>query len=48
MGHPLGATGCMIAGTLMDELEKLSEDRGATFACNRRGDLKFVFCLKKI
>ena len=22
MGHPLGATGCMLAGTLMDELER--------------------------
>ena len=23
MGHPLGATGCMITGTILDELEKI-------------------------
>ena len=34
MGHPLGATGAMILGTLLDELERQSKKRGlATLLC---------------
>jgi acetyl-CoA C-acetyltransferase len=29
MGHPLGATGCILLGTLLDELER----RGARTGC---------------
>ncbi len=28
MGHPLGATGAMIFGTLLDELERQGKKRG--------------------
>ena len=33
MGHPLGATGCMILGTLMDELERRGLKRGLATLC---------------
>jgi len=33
MGHPLGATGCMIAGTLMDELERRDLNTGLVTLC---------------
>ncbi|MGB1971182.1 MAG: acetyl-CoA C-acetyltransferase [Flavobacteriaceae bacterium] len=33
MGHPLGATGCMLAGTLMDELERQDLNTGLITLC---------------
>jgi acetyl-CoA C-acetyltransferase len=33
LGHPLGATGCMIAGTLMDELERQDLNTGLITLC---------------
>ncbi|NCX73357.1 MAG: acetyl-CoA C-acyltransferase, partial [Betaproteobacteria bacterium] len=33
MGHPLGATGCMILGTLIDELERRKLKRGLATLC---------------
>ena len=33
MGHPLGATGCMLMGTLLDELERRNLKRGLVTAC---------------
>ena len=33
MGHPLGATGCMLMGTLLDELERRDLKRGLVTAC---------------
>ncbi|RDI24415.1 acetyl-CoA C-acetyltransferase [Pseudacidovorax intermedius] len=33
MGHPLGATGCMLMGTLLDELERRQLRRGLVTAC---------------
>jgi len=33
MGHPLGATGCMILGTLLDELERRKLRRGLATLC---------------
>lgn len=33
MGHPLGATGCMLAGTLLDELERRNLRRGLVTLC---------------
>ena len=33
MGHPLGATGGMIVGTLVDELERRSLKRGLLTLC---------------
>jgi len=33
MGHPLGATGCIILGTLLDELERRSLRRGLATLC---------------
>ncbi|OTG79020.1 acetyl-CoA acetyltransferase [Acinetobacter sp. ANC 5054] len=33
MGHPLGATGAMILGTLLDELERQSKKRGLATLC---------------
>ena len=33
MGHPLGATGCMLAGTLMDELERSDLSTGLVTLC---------------
>nr|WP_314100173.1 acetyl-CoA C-acetyltransferase [Acinetobacter lwoffii] len=33
MGHPLGATGAMILGTLLDELERQGEKRGLATLC---------------
>ncbi|NDA56818.1 MAG: acetyl-CoA C-acyltransferase, partial [Betaproteobacteria bacterium] len=32
-GHPLGATGCMILGTLIDELERRKLKRGLATLC---------------
>jgi acetyl-CoA C-acetyltransferase len=33
MGHPLGATGAMILGTLIDELERQGKKRGLATLC---------------
>ena len=33
MGHPLGATGCMLVGTLLDELERRNLRRGLVTLC---------------
>jgi acetyl-CoA C-acetyltransferase len=33
MGHPLGATGCIILGTLLDELERRDLTTGAATLC---------------
>ena len=33
MGHPLGATGCMILSTLLDELERRNLKRGLATLC---------------
>ncbi|GAA3864507.1 acetyl-CoA C-acetyltransferase [Saccharothrix violaceirubra] len=33
LGHPLGATGCMILGTLLDELERRDLHRGLVTLC---------------
>jgi acetyl-CoA C-acetyltransferase len=33
MGHPLGATGCMLLGTLLDELERRNLNTGLTTLC---------------
>jgi acetyl-CoA C-acetyltransferase len=33
MGHPLGATGCMLAGTLLDELQLSGKARGLVTLC---------------
>ncbi|MCW2819597.1 MAG: acetyl-CoA acetyltransferase, partial [Marmoricola sp.] len=33
MGHPLGATGAMILGTLVDELERRDLKRGLATLC---------------
>jgi acetyl-CoA C-acetyltransferase len=33
MGHPLGATGAMILGTLVDELERRDLRRGLATLC---------------
>ncbi len=33
MGHPLGATGCMLTGTLMDELERQDLNTGLITLC---------------
>ena len=33
MGHPLGATGCMLLGTLLDELERRDLQTGLTTLC---------------
>jgi acetyl-CoA C-acetyltransferase len=33
LGHPLGATGCMILGTLLDELERRDLDLGCATLC---------------
>ena len=33
MGHPLGATGCMLMGTLLDELERQDKNTGLVTLC---------------
>ena len=33
MGHPLGATGCVILGTLLDELERSDKTTGCATLC---------------
>jgi acetyl-CoA C-acetyltransferase len=33
MGHPLGATGAMLIGTLLDELERRQLQRGLVTLC---------------
>jgi acetyl-CoA C-acetyltransferase len=37
MGHPLGATGCMLVGTLLDELERQDLKRGLVVLCAADG-----------
>ena len=36
MGHPLGATGAMILGTVLDELERRDKEHRADHALHRR------------
>jgi acetyl-CoA C-acetyltransferase len=33
MGHPLGATGAMILGTLLDEMERTDRETGLATLC---------------
>ncbi len=33
MGHPLGATGAMILGTLIDEMERTDKNTGLAALC---------------
>lgn len=33
LGHPLGATGCMLLGTLLDEMERQGKSTGLTTLC---------------
>lgn len=33
MGHPLGATGCMLLGTVLDELERQNKTTGLITLC---------------
>ena len=33
MGHPLGATGCIILGTLLDEMERTDKELGMASLC---------------
>jgi len=37
MGHPLGATGAMILGTLLDELERADKQFGCATLCAATG-----------
>jgi acetyl-CoA C-acetyltransferase len=37
MGHPLGATGAMICGTLIDELERRGAETGLVTLCAAGG-----------
>ncbi|MEQ9673104.1 MAG: acetyl-CoA C-acyltransferase, partial [Roseovarius indicus] len=37
MGHPLGATGAMILGTLLDELERSDKETGLATLCVASG-----------
>jgi acetyl-CoA C-acetyltransferase len=37
MGHPLGATGCIIIGTLLDELERTGKGTGLATLCIASG-----------
>lgn len=37
MGHPLGATGAMILGTLLDELERQDKTMGLATLCVASG-----------
>jgi acetyl-CoA C-acetyltransferase len=37
MGHPLGATGAMIIGTLLDELERADKEVGLATLCIASG-----------
>ncbi len=37
MGHPLGATGCMLVGTVLDELERRHLKRGMVVLCAADG-----------
>lgn len=37
LGHPLGATGCMLVGTLLDELERRKLKRGVATLCAADG-----------
>ncbi|MEO8298628.1 MAG: acetyl-CoA C-acetyltransferase [Burkholderiales bacterium] len=37
MGHPLGATGCMLVGTVLDELERRGLKRGLVTLCAADG-----------
>jgi acetyl-CoA C-acetyltransferase len=33
LGHPIGATGCMLVGTVLDELERRDLERGLVTMC---------------
>ena len=37
MGHPLGATGAMIIGTLLDEMERADKETGLATLCVASG-----------
>jgi acetyl-CoA C-acetyltransferase len=37
MGHPLGATGAMITGTVLDELERTGKSTGLITLCAANG-----------
>jgi acetyl-CoA C-acetyltransferase len=37
MGHPLGATGAMILGTLLDEMERADKETGLATLCVAAG-----------
>ena len=37
MGHPLGATGAMILGTLLDEMERADKETGLATLCVASG-----------
>ena len=37
MGHPLGATGAMIVGTLLDEMERSDKETGLATLCVASG-----------
>ena len=37
MGHPLGATGAMILGTVLDELERTGKERALVTLCISAG-----------
>jgi acetyl-CoA C-acetyltransferase len=37
MGHPLGASGAMILGTLLDELERQGKSKGLVTLCVAAG-----------
>jgi acetyl-CoA C-acetyltransferase len=37
MGHPVGATGAMLVGTLVDELQRRQLQRGAVTMCTGLG-----------
>jgi len=37
MGHPLGATGAMILGTVLDELERRDKETGLITLCAANG-----------
>jgi acetyl-CoA C-acetyltransferase len=37
LGHPIGATGSILIGTLLDELERRTKKRGLTTMCAAGG-----------
>jgi acetyl-CoA C-acetyltransferase len=47
MGHPLGATGAMIAGTLVDELERRGAGTGVVTLC-AAGGMAIAMVLERV